>query len=39
MQEKEFTGLHTYNVDANVDYRKLFALDMTLIEKTRGINE
>jgi hypothetical protein len=39
VQNKQIEGLHTYNVDANFSYRKLFGLDLTLVTEKRGLNE
>ena len=38
--EKQIIGLHTYNVDANTVYRKMFGLDLTAVGETakRGLN-
>jgi hypothetical protein len=39
VQDKQIQGLHTYNVDANIHYRKHFGLDLTLVTEKRGLNE
>jgi hypothetical protein len=39
VQDKQIQGLHTYNVDGNSVYRKLFGLDLTLVTEKRGLND
>lgn len=34
MQDKLIVGLHSYDVDLNAEYRKLFGMDLAVLDDT-----